>query len=479
MSMPNSTPIQSPIPLNTIVKNRYLIKKVLGKGGLGRTYLAFDTHRFDEPCVIKEFAPFGSGQYDLKKSRELFRREAKILYKISHPQIPKFLACFSEKERLFLAQEYIQGKTYSTLLRERKRQNQAFQESEIIKWLMDLLPVLEYLHQNNILHRDISPDNIMQPFGQKTPVLIDFGVGKLTNSNSNLIPDSDIGQVSFVGKIGYAPREQISMGVCSPSSDLYGLGVTALVLLTAKDPTHLLDRYSLEWRWEQYSQTSEVFKRIINKMVEEQPQKRYQSATEVLQDIKRDIVNRKTFISPVSSKNRLRQPTKPKIQEETMIINNLGSTSESLSPQKSNQPETNQSWSDSSDNFYISPTGTRLVNFDNLQPQSDVPLGSQSTQPVEETMIVSNVGFPNPSKNQQQSPSPPDAACLQTSTLKPDFVKRCRQELGYFVGIIADSIVDEILIQQTPKTSQALVNALAKKIKDPRKAMQFQQRLLP
>ena len=480
MSMPNSTPSQPPIPLNTIVKNRYLIKQVLGHGGLGRTYLAFDTHRFDEPCVIKEFAPFGAGQYDLKKSRELFRREAKILYKISHPQVPKFLACFAEKERLFLALEYIQGKTYSTLLQERKRQNKTFQESEVIRWLMDLLPVLEYLHQNNILHRDISPDNIMQPLGKKTPVLIDFGVGKLINSNSNLNPDSYIGQVSFVGKIGYAPREQISMGVCSPSSDLYGLGVTALVLLTAKDPTHLLDRYSLEWQWEQYNQTSAVFKKIINKMVEEQPQKRYQSAQEVLEDIKRDIINRETFIYPFSSsQNHPHQQSRPAIQEETMIISNVGSSPQSFSPPQSNKPETNKPRSHSEDHFYTSSTGTKLVNFDRLQPQSDDPLGSQPTEPIEDTMIVSNVGFPDPSNNPKRSPSPTDAARLQTSTLKPDFIKRCRRELGYYLGAIADSIVDEILIQQAPRTSQALVNALTKKIKDSRQARQFQKRLLP
>ena len=473
MSMSNSKPSRPPIPLNTIVKNRYLIKQVLGHGGLGRTYLAFDTHRFDEPCVIKEFAPFGAGQYDLRKSRELFRREAKILYKITHPQIPKFLACFDEQERLFLALEYIQGKTYSALLKERKRQNRTFQESEVIRWLMDLLPVLEYLHQNNILHRDISPDNIMQPLGKKTPVLIDFGVGKLIDSNSNLNPDSSISQVSFVGKIGYAPREQISMGVCSPSSDIYSLGVTALVLLTAKDPTYLLDRYSLEWKWEQYNQTSKVFTKIINKMVAEQPQQRYQSAKAVLEDIKQNIVNRETFIPPVSSnKNRHHQKSPPINQEETMIITNVGS-----SPQH-NQPQTNKPRSHSDDDrFYTSSTGTQLVNFDRYQPESDI--SSQRSQPVDETMIVSNVGFPESSKGQMPSSSPADAARLQFSTLKPEFVRRCRQELTYHLGKIADSVIDEILIQQSPKTSQALVNALTKKIKDPRQARQFQKRLLP
>ena len=478
MSMSNSKPSKPPIPLNTIVKNRYLIKQVLGHGGLGRTYLAFDTHRFDEPCVIKEFAPFGAGQYDLRKSRELFRREAKILYKITHPQIPKFLACFDEQERLFLALEYIQGKTYSSLLQERKRHHKTFQESEVVRWLMDLLPVLEYLHKNNILHRDISPDNIMQLADKKTPVLIDFGVGKLLDSNSTLNPDSSIGQVSFVGKIGYAPREQISMGVCSPSSDIYSLGVTALVLLTAKDPTHLLDRYSLEWKWEQYNQTSEVFNKIINKMVAEQPQKRYQSAQTVLEDIQQNIINRETVIHPLhSSQNHPHQQSKPKIQEETMIISNVGSSPQSFTSPQSDKPEIAKPRSHSEDTFYTSATGTKLVNFDHLQPKSDTPATSKPNQP-DETMIVSNVGFPESSKNKKRSSSPADAARLQNSTLKPDFVKRCRQELIYYFGAKADSIVDEILIQQAPKSSHALVNALTKKINDPRQARQFQKRLL-
>ena len=91
---------QEQIPFGTIIDNRYLIQEVLGQGGLGRTYLAFDTHRFNEPCVLKEFAPLGSGQYDLEKSRDLFKREAKILHHITHPQIPKFLACFEVVKRL-------------------------------------------------------------------------------------------------------------------------------------------------------------------------------------------------------------------------------------------------------------------------------------------------------------------------------------------------------------------------------------------
>ena len=116
------------IPFGTLINDRYLIQKVLGQGGLGRTYLTLDTHRFNEPCVLKEFAPSGTGEYELQKSRDLFRREAKILHQIKHPQIPKFLACFEGRDQLFIVQEYVDGKTYSELLQERQKKGQSFSD---------------------------------------------------------------------------------------------------------------------------------------------------------------------------------------------------------------------------------------------------------------------------------------------------------------------------------------------------------------
>ncbi len=96
----------------TLINNRYLIQKVLGQGGFGRTYLAFDTQRFGEACVLKEFLPATTQKDIIRKSKELFEREAKVLYQIQHPQIPKFLALLTKSQRLFIAQEYIDGKTY-------------------------------------------------------------------------------------------------------------------------------------------------------------------------------------------------------------------------------------------------------------------------------------------------------------------------------------------------------------------------------
>lgn len=286
MSQP---PIVKPeIPAGTLIDNRYIIQALLGQGGLGRTYLALDTRRFNEPCVLKEFAPLGTGENGLEKYRSLFRREAKILHQLKHPQIPKFLACFEGDGRLFLVQEFVNGKTYSTLLHEYQNQGRVFSEQEIVDWLEKLLPVVEYIHEHKIIHRDISPDNIMLLEGKDIPVLIDFGVGKQIADvnearNSNNLPF--VGKMSLVGKVGYAPREQISLGLCSPSSDLYALGVTAVVLLTGRDPSLLMDQYSLEWNWDLYANVSPAFAQILNKMLADTPKDRYKTAIEVLEDL--------------------------------------------------------------------------------------------------------------------------------------------------------------------------------------------------
>ncbi len=284
MTLPRVMAKQTAIPTGTLIDNRYLIQNVLGQGGFGRTYLVVDKHCFDKFCVLKEFLPTLIEEDCIQKSRDLFQREARILYQIDHPQIPKFLACFEQENRLFLLQEYVQGKTYSSLLKERlAQQEQVFSESEITQWLKDLLPVLDYIHHRNIIHRDISPDNIILNSGKNLPVLIDFGVGKQSIQETiNLSSQAYGRQKSIVGKIGYAPHEQICMGQCFPSSDLYALGVTAVVLLTGKAPEALIDRYSLEWLWRDYIDASRGFAEVLDKLLANKPKDRYQSAQDVL-----------------------------------------------------------------------------------------------------------------------------------------------------------------------------------------------------
>ncbi|MEH1918603.1 serine/threonine-protein kinase [Nostoc sp.] len=318
----------------TLINNRYQIQKLLGKGGFGRTYLALDNQRFDEPCVLKEFVPTASKAENLRKSQDLFEREAKVLYQIQHPQVPKFLAWFTDNQRIFIVQEYINGKTYSEIFSERLVQTgQPFSEIEVRTWLTDVLPVLDYLHERKIIHRDISLENIMLPDNQSKPVLIDFGTVK-ENYTQILSTDSlnfyNSIRISVVGKFGYSPPEQLRLGYSYPSSDIYALGVCTVILLTGKMPHALLDE-SLNWQWRSQINISDDFAKIIEKMLVEEPNARFQSAKEILLvlnnlDSSSSVLPRFEFkiTSPTKAiKIRREKKETNKALEELLILQNL------------------------------------------------------------------------------------------------------------------------------------------------------------
>lgn len=402
------------IPSGTLIDNRYLIQRLLGQGGLGRTYLAVDTRRFNEACVLKEFAPRGSGAHSFQKSRDLFKREAEILYQIHHPQIPNFLACFEGDGRLFLVQEYVNGKTYSRVLKEYRNQGKAFQEPQVIDWLKKMLPVLDYIHKHDIIHRDISPDNIMLPDGGALPVLIDFGVGKqvVNLSREGLVNQNDgeeisyVGKMSLVGKIGYAPHEQIRLGVCSPSSDLYALGVTAVVLLTCKEPYVLMDQYSLKWQWRSHTVVSEPFGQILDQMLADTPAERYQAAAAVLQDLCR-------LSNPQArAADEAEEPVC-----ETVV----------LTPPTVVSPP---------------PVG---------RPSSSHPRVG-ATQPA----FQGNVASP----------------------IDENLIQRCQNALSYYIGPMAGFIINEVLSSGNTTTPRDFVDQLAQEIPVPQEALEFKRQVL-
>ena len=271
-----------------LLRNHYLIVRQLGQGGFGRTYLAKDQYRFDELCVLKEFAPQTQGSYGLQKSEELFEREAQILYRLNHPQIPQFRELFREKINdqgyLFVVQDYVAGLNYRDLRHQRQQQNRGFTETEMIQLMQQLLPVLAYIHERGVIHRDISPDNIICRQVDQLPVLIDFGGVKQIQAkiNSEVSEQQSPGNpATRLGKVGYAPDEQMRLGVVYPHSDLYALGATVLVLLTAKEPQQLMNSYDLTWDLKPIHLSPE-FTAILTKILAPKPSERYPTAQAVL-----------------------------------------------------------------------------------------------------------------------------------------------------------------------------------------------------
>lgn len=266
---------------DTLLQQRYRILSSLGAGGFGRTYLATDRSRFDEYCAIKELTPSTESAAVVAKAKEFFQQEANLLYQLQHPQIPRFWATFEEEERLFIVQDYIAGKTYARLVDERRDRGENFHEAEVWRFLLQVLPVLGYIHSKGVIHRDISPENVILRDSDLLPVLIDFGVVKEFADRLQAHP---IGKSKIsVGKAGYAPPEQLKKGEAYPSSDLYALAVTAIVLLTGKEASTLFVKGEMNWDWRNWNQISDGLADVLYRMLSINPRDRYQSGVDVFQ----------------------------------------------------------------------------------------------------------------------------------------------------------------------------------------------------
>ncbi|WP_026100502.1 bifunctional serine/threonine-protein kinase/formylglycine-generating enzyme family protein [Fortiea contorta] len=273
-----------------LLRNRYRVSRLLGEGGFSRTYAAEDVDRLNAPCVIKQFFPQVQGTIQRNKAAEFFKEEAFRLYELgeNHTQIPRLLAYFEQGASLYLVQEFISG---LTLLQE--VQQRLFNEEQIRQLLADILPVIDFIHSLNVIHRDIKPENIIRRDSDGKPVLIDFGGAKQVTQTSLAR------QATVIYTIGYAPTEQMAGFACH-ASDLYALGVTCVRLLTQSLPLQtadgqiqdrLYDAMNAKWLWLEVLQEkgitiSDGLGKILDRLLQHLPKDRYQSAAEVIQDLK-------------------------------------------------------------------------------------------------------------------------------------------------------------------------------------------------
>lgn len=268
------------VPLLGLVRNRYRPISLLGQGGFGRTYMAEDTDRLNTRCVIKQFIHQPKNSKSFDKALQLFNQEAMRLNELGeHNQIPTLLAYFEHEGYLYLVQQSVEGHT----LIEEVQEMGAFDEDKIRQLLRDLLPVLQFIHDRNVIHRDINPTNILRRRRDGKLVLIDFGIAKQLESSLS----QDIGGTR-IGTEGYSPIEQLRSGEAYPSSDLYSLGATCLCIMTACKPEKLYSALEGRWLWQEKlhkhgRSISEQLGDILDRMVKDLISERYSSALDVLE----------------------------------------------------------------------------------------------------------------------------------------------------------------------------------------------------
>lgn len=261
---------------NLVLNERYVAIKRIGRGGFGVTFLAVDIANNNSYCVIKQLLTIGQDKDTARTALSLFEREAKTLKKIDHPQIPKLLEYFEDNSQFYLIQEFILGKDLEKEVIEKG----VFTESSAKVFLKGMLPVLQYIHSEKVIHRDIKPGNILRKKETGDLVLIDFGAVK-DQVNTQLAKNEKQNTAISVGTMGFAPPEQLAMRPVY-ASDIYALAATCVYLLTGKGPKDLTDNNTGELTWEKYTTVTANFAKVLNKMLELDLRKRYQSAEEVL-----------------------------------------------------------------------------------------------------------------------------------------------------------------------------------------------------
>ncbi len=263
-----------------LLRDRYRVIKALGQGGFGATFLAKDESLPGEPCcVIKQLRPTTTGAHLLPMARELFEREARTLGKIgNHPQVPMLLAYFEDSEQFYLVQEYISGWT----LQQEVKKSGPYSEAGVKQFLSEILPLLQYIHSQQVIHRDIKPANLIRREQDKKLVLIDFGAVKNQVNPAQNNSDQTALTNFAIGTPGFAPPEQMALRPVY-ASDIYAVGVTCIYLLTAKSPKDLDYNPSTgEMMWRKYVHISDHLAEVLKKMLEASVRHRYQAAGDIL-----------------------------------------------------------------------------------------------------------------------------------------------------------------------------------------------------
>ena len=278
---------------------RYQIIKHLGGGGFGETFIAHDTHLPGKPeCVVKKLKMRSTDPSTLETARRLFDTEAQVLHRLgNHNQIPQLLAYFEENQEFYLVQEFIAGHDLYQEITPGEQQDQ----QQVIDLLIEILQILNFVHQQQVIHRDINPGNILRREQDSKLVLIDFGAVKKI-STQIFTPQGKTKSTVAIGTPGYISAEQ-AQGSPKFSSDIYALGIIGIQALTGLTPEELeRDEDTHEIIWRSKVQVSPELAQILDTMVRYDFRQRFASAAIVLESLrslgKQNKVSKTFVIAP-------------------------------------------------------------------------------------------------------------------------------------------------------------------------------------
>lgn len=268
--------------IGKIVSRRFRIEEVIGRGGMSLVYRAFDlkTHQTVAVKVLRE-------EYeDDKEYKERFEREADVCKRLNHPNIVNLIASGTAGGISYITMEYVDGQTLKEIIDERGH----LPQEEAAHYALQILAALAQAHQRGIIHRDVKPQNMMVTKNGQLKVT-DFGIAGIANSETLTTDGSVIGSVHY-----FSPEQAKGMKACA-ASDLYSVGIILYEMLSGHVPfngesavavamMHLMKEPE---PLETQAEVSPAIAGIVHKALEKSSQDRYQTAYEMMSDLRRAL----------------------------------------------------------------------------------------------------------------------------------------------------------------------------------------------
>ncbi len=261
------------LPPQSLLQQRYVIVGQAGKGGMGAVYQAVDTRETHRRVAIKEMSQGHLSDAGLAEATAQFQREAALLGRLSHPNLPHIYDAFNERGRSYLVMDFVDGKTLLQLLKESGFR--PLPVAQVLGYALQLCDVLAYLHQQHppIIFRDLKPTNVMVTANGHV-FLIDFGIARIFKEGQEQ-------DTALLGSPGYAAPEQHGSAQTNPRSDLYSLGATLHCCLTGRDPYHAGDRFTFPPVRQYNPQAPVELDQLIQRLLALDERQRPASAVEV------------------------------------------------------------------------------------------------------------------------------------------------------------------------------------------------------
>jgi tetratricopeptide (TPR) repeat protein len=301
--------------VSQLLNGHYQLIKVLGSNSLGQTYLVRDTQIPQHPeRVIRHLQLSNQTPRTLKFVMALLRKKAESLTKLSHyDQTPKILDCFEHENSFYLVEEFIAGRPLEDAL----LPGEPLPEHQVVQLLREILDVLVLVHGWGLVHRCIKPSSLIRRQSDGKLVLTGFGIFRELSAQM-LQPSSEPLSYQKNGASVYLSPEQPQQRQVQFNTDLYAVGMIGIQALTGLSTTELIDlpnggyRHADSFSWHEQAKVSPALASILNKMIHPDSKQRYQTATEVLDDLgKIKVVKGAAAPSPLGA---------PLLQQKTNTI---------------------------------------------------------------------------------------------------------------------------------------------------------------